>query len=251
MVVGVVGVGGGGALEEGDGITTLTAGGYGLIVNDLRKRKTAGDELEGSFGVGVLAGVEAGETQIEAGFKGATIVGRNLGKGCGGVVVIAIGELSFAESEEGGGIVRGGLGGELQALDAFELGGRGDAADVVFEGAEGDISGGTEECLLGDAELRVDLPGDGPGDGVFDVKEASEFAGVLEGLRHAEVMNVENLDLNGDAGLVDGVAADDDEVCVEGLGDADGGGARGLEVDGEAEMVQGELAVVAGDGEKA
>jgi hypothetical protein len=51
--------------------------------------------------------------------------------------------------------------------------------------------------------------------------------------------------------LVDGVAAYYDEVCVEGLGDADGGGAGGLEVDGEAEMIEGVLAVVAGDGEEA
>jgi hypothetical protein len=35
------------------------------------------------------------------------------------------------------------------------------------------------------------------------------------------------------------------------LGDAYGGGAGGLEVDGEAEMVEGELAVFAGDGEEA
>ncbi len=51
--------------------------------------------------------------------------------------------------------------------------------------------------------------------------------------------------------LFDGVAADDDEVGVEGLGDADGGGARGLEVDGEAEVIERVLAVVAGDGEEA
>ena len=49
----------------------------------------------------------------------------------------------------------------------------------------------------------------------------------------------------------DVVAAYDDVVGVEGLGDADGGGAGGFEVDGETEVVEGELAVVAGDGEEA
>jgi hypothetical protein len=70
-------------------------------------------------------------------------------------------------------------------------------------------------------------------------------------MRHREVVDVEDLGLDGDAGLIDGVAADDDEVCVEGLGDANGGGTRGLEVDGEAEVVESVLAVVAGDGEEA
>ena len=35
------------------------------------------------------------------------------------------------------------------------------------------------------------------------------------------------------------------------LGDAEGCGARGLEVDRQAKMVEGKLAVVAGDGEEA
>ena len=51
--------------------------------------------------------------------------------------------------------------------------------------------------------------------------------------------------------LFDGEAADDDEVGVEGLGDADGGGAGGSEVGGKAEVVERVLAVVAGDGEEA
>jgi hypothetical protein len=40
VVVGVVGVGGGGALEERDGVVTLAAGGDALIVDDLGERKT-------------------------------------------------------------------------------------------------------------------------------------------------------------------------------------------------------------------
>ena len=54
VVVGVVGVGCGGALEEGDGVVSLAAGGDALIVDDFGKRKTAGDEGEGGLGVGVL-----------------------------------------------------------------------------------------------------------------------------------------------------------------------------------------------------
>ena len=47
VVVGVVGVGGGGALKRADGIVALAAGGDGLIIDDLGKRKPAGDEGEG------------------------------------------------------------------------------------------------------------------------------------------------------------------------------------------------------------
>src|SRR6266851_3015170 len=251
VVARVVGVGGGGALEQGDGVVTLTAGGYGLIIDDLGEGEAAGNELEGGLRFGVPGGVEAGEAEVEAGFEGAAVGGRDFGEGGGGVVVVALGELGLAEGEEGGGIVGRVLDGELQALDALLWRDCRSAADVVLEGAEPDGSGGGEEGLLGYVELGVDLPGYLPGHGVLDVEEAGEFARVLEGLRHAEVLDVEDLGLDGDAGLIDRVAADYDEVGVEGLGDADGGGARGFEVYGEAEVVEGVLAVVAGDGEEA
>ncbi len=47
-----------------------------------------------------------------------------------------------------------------------------------------------------------------------------------------------------------GIAAYDDEVGVECFGDADGGGAGGLEVDGKTEMIESVLAVIAGDGQE-
>ena len=52
-------------------------------------------------------------------------------------------------------------------------------------------------------------------------------------------------------GVGDVEAADDDVVRVQRLGDADGGGAAGAEVGGQAEVVEGVLAVVAADGEEA
>ena len=73
MVVGVVGVGGGGALEERDSVVALAAGGDGLVVDDLGQGQAAGDEGEGGFGFGVLCGVEAGEAEVEAGFEGEAI----------------------------------------------------------------------------------------------------------------------------------------------------------------------------------
>ena len=104
--------------------------------------------------------------------------------------------------------------------------------------------------------MRVHALGDLPGDGVFDVEEAGEFGGVVERRGHAELVDFEDLRLHVDAlrgsgASCDVVAADDDEVGVEGLGDADGGGAAGLEVGGKAEVVERVLAVVAADGEEA
>ncbi len=104
--------------------------------------------------------------------------------------------------------------------------------------------------MFGYVEVRVDLLCYLPGDGVFDVEEAGEFAGVGEGGGEAELVDLEDLGLDGDAVVVDGVAAYDDVVGVEGLGDLNGGGASGLEVDGQAEVVEGVLTVVAGDGEE-
>jgi len=53
--------------------------------------------------------------------------------------------------------------------------------------------------------------------------------------------------LYGDATVIDGVAAYDDKVGVEGLGDADGGRAGGSEVNGKAEVVESKLPIVASD----
>ena len=47
VIVRVVGIGGGGALKERNGIVALAAGGDGLIVDDFGKGKSAGDEGEG------------------------------------------------------------------------------------------------------------------------------------------------------------------------------------------------------------
>ena len=90
MVIGVAGVGGGGTLEEGSGIVALAAGGYGLVVDYLREGQTAGDELEGGFSFGVFGGVEAGEAEIEVGFEGLAVVGRDLGQRGGGFIVVAV-----------------------------------------------------------------------------------------------------------------------------------------------------------------
>ena len=53
VVVRVVGVGGGGALKQGNGIAALSAGGDALVVDDLGKGKPAGDEGEGGLRLGI------------------------------------------------------------------------------------------------------------------------------------------------------------------------------------------------------
>ena len=93
----------------------------------------------------------------------------------------------------------GSLDGGLEALDALLRGGGVDAADVVLEGAELDSGGGGEEGLEGYAEAGVDLAGDLPGDGVLDVEEAGELGGVCRGGGHAQVVDLEDLGLDGDA----------------------------------------------------
>ena len=66
-----------------------------------------------------------------------------------------------------------------------------------------------------------------------------------------ELVHLEDLRLNGNAAVVYVEVADDDEVCIEGLGDADGGGAAGLEVLGKAEMIERKEEIVTGNGEEA
>ncbi len=101
VVVGVVGIGVGGALEERDGVLAKAAGGYGLVVDDLGEREAAGYEGEGGFGVRVFGGVEAGEAEIEAGFESYAVVGRDAGEGGGGVLVVALDVLGFCRGLRG------------------------------------------------------------------------------------------------------------------------------------------------------
>jgi len=69
-------------------------------------------------------------------------------------------------------------------------------------------------------------------------------------LGESELVHFEDLRLDGDAAVVYGIAAYYDEIGVEGLGDADGGSARGSEVNGETEVVESVLPVIASDGEE-
>ena len=105
------------------------------MLTDFREGEAAGYEGEGLFGFGVFGAVEAGEAEVEAGFEGASVAVGNFGEGDGGVLVVTLGELGLAESEEGRGVVGGFLHGHLEALDALLRGGGVGAADVVFEGA--------------------------------------------------------------------------------------------------------------------
>jgi hypothetical protein len=98
--------------------------------------------------------------------------------------------------------------------------------------------------------VRIDLPRDLPCDGVLHVEEASEFAGVRERRGEPQLIHLEDLCLYGYPAVAHGVAAYDHEGGVEGLGDADGGRARGSEVNGEAEMLESILPVVAGYGQE-
>ena len=215
--VGVVGVGGDGSLEEGGGVVALAAAGDGLVVDDLGEGEAGGDKGEGGLGLGVVVGVEAAEAEEELGFEGAAVGGRNPGEGGGGAIVVALGVEGFAEGEDGGVVGGGFLDGEAEALDAFLGVGGVDAADVVLKGAELDAGGGGEKGGKGDGELGVDVAGDLPGEGVFDVEESGELAGVGEGRGEAELVDAEDLGLDGDAGAFGGEVADDDEVGVQGF----------------------------------
>ena len=79
VVVGVVGVCGGGAAEEGDGVLMLAVEGDALVVEDFGERQARGDEGEGLLGVGVFGGVEAGEAEVEVGFEGSAVGERHFG----------------------------------------------------------------------------------------------------------------------------------------------------------------------------
>jgi len=127
-----------------------------------------------------VSDVEAGKAPVEVGLQRQPVVGGNLGESGSGDLELAGGVLLLAESEQGGWVV-GRLGdGGLETLQALVLGGRGGAANVVLKRAETDSTGGREEGLLGDGEVRVNLSGHLPCNSVLDVEEASQFAGVLQ-----------------------------------------------------------------------
>ena len=264
MVVGIAGIGVGGTEEEGEGIFRLAIECYALIVDYLWQGQAGGDEGEGGFGLGVFGAVEAGKAEVEVGFKREAIRLGDLGKGGGSLIVLAIKIELLAEGEGGGG-VGGGFGDRglevpealLSSSGAGEGGIR--AANVVFEGAEADAGRCGEEGLLGDGETWIDAASDLPGDGIFDVEEAAELGRVVKRGGEIQLRDFKDLRLDEDAGGrgrrggggLNVVAADDDVVGVERLRDAEGGGAGGTEVGGEAEVVEREEAVVMRDGEEA
>ena len=237
--------------KSGAASLPLAAEGYAFVVDDFGQGQAAGDEGKGGLRFGVFGDVEAGQAAIEIGFEGDAVRGGDLGEGGGGLFVLERGVLLLAKGEQGGGVVGSFGNGGFEALEALVGGGCGGAADVVLEGAEADAAGCGEEGLLGDGEVRVHALGDFPGDGVFDVEEARKLGGVGEWRGHAELVDFEDLGLDLDASVLDVEAANDDEVRVEGLRDADGGSAAGAEVDGQAEVVEGIEAVVAADSEEA
>ena len=255
VVVRVAGVCVGCAEEECEGIFTLAIKCDALIVDDLRQGQARGDEVEGGFGLGIFCAVEAGEAEVEVSFECEAISLRNLGEDGGGLVILAIGIKLLAEGERRCGVVWGFRDGGLEVLEALGCGGGICAADVVFKGAEADAGGGGEEGLLGYGEARVNVACDLPGDSVFDVEEAAQFGGIFKRRGEGEFRDFEDLrldeDAGGGAGALHVVAADDDEVGVKRLCDAEGSGAGGAEVGGEAEMVEREEAIVMRDGEEA
>jgi len=89
-----------------------------------------------------------------------------------------------------------------------------------------------------------------PRDGVLHVEQASEFARVRERWGESQLVDFEDLRLDGDAAVAYGIAAYNHKVGVKGLGDTDRGGPRGSEVNGKTEMVESVLAIIASDGEE-
>jgi hypothetical protein len=99
VIVGIVGIGCRGALEEGDSVAALTARSDGLIVYDLRKREATGDEGEGRLGLGIIGRVEAGKPEVEAGLKSAAVRVRNFGKSGCGLIEVSLSILGLPECE--------------------------------------------------------------------------------------------------------------------------------------------------------
>jgi hypothetical protein len=69
-------------------------------------------------------------------------------------------------------------------------------------------------------------------------------------LGKAQLVDLEDLSLNCNAAPINRVAAYDDKVSIEGLGDANRGRSGRLEVDRQPEMIESILAVVPRDGQK-
>ena len=247
----VGGVKGGCSLEQRNGVFALAAEGNALVVDDFGKGKAIGYEGEGGLCCRVVGGVEAGKTEVEAGFQGERIVFRNFAESCRSVGVTAICVLLLAQCKEGWSVVGRDFYGSLKAFEAFRGGGGVSPANVVFEGGQWDSAGRGDEGALGDVEMGVDGASNLPGNGVFGVEEAGKVGGVIDGWRETEIVDREGAGLNVDAVIGYGEAAENDEVCIKLAGDLDGGGAGRTKVGRKAKVVVGVGAIVMRDGEEA
>jgi len=127
----------------------------------------------------------------------------------------------------------------------------GDAADVLLEGVQAQGGVGVDEALLGEAEAGIELAGELPGEGIEEGDELAHLAAGGDGLAHAEMSEIDDAGLGDDAAAVGDVAADDDGLGVEGLGELEGAGAGGMEALRQAQMIEGVEAVGAAHGAEA
>ena len=130
-----------------------------------------------------------------------------------------------------------------------------EAADVVLKGVQPQAGVSGDEGLFGDRVAGLDLAGEPPGQCVEDVGQVRKVGLFVQRcikLERGDVKQVRGCgDAGGTYGIVHAIGAKDDVAGVKRLRQAEGAGPRGVEVGGQAEVVERVEAVGAVDGQQA
>ena len=104
--------------------------------------------------------------------------------------------------------------------------GLGDAADVLLKRVQAHARAGRHERILGNFEAGIDLPCQLPGQRVEDRVHLPHLSASGDRLAHAQVRHVHQLRLRHNSAAIGQVAAHNDRIGVQRLGQLDRTGPR-------------------------
>ena len=254
VVVGLIWVGRRRLAEERNAVLAVAGQRNSLIVQNLSQGQHAGHACKGLLGVRVIAGKQQREPAEKAGLEGivgAGIVAPNFGKSICRLLVLLAGVILAAQRHPCRRELRAEQNRLIEMAQTLLLVRLGDAANVLLEGGKVQAGAGGHKSLFGDFEAGVELPGELPGQRVEDRNQVTHLAAGCDRSVHAQVWHVHQLRLCHNARAVGHVAAHDDRIGVQRLGQLERTGARGVKALRQPQVVQSIHAVRAAHGGKA
>ena len=225
-----------------------------LIVENLSEGQHASHAGKCLLSVRVVAGKQQRESAEETGFEGIVgsgAVAAHFSKSRCRLLVLLARVVLASQRHPGRREPRAEHDRLIQMAQAFLLVTLGDTANVLLKGGKVQSGAGGHKSLFGNFEAGVELPRKLPGQRAEDRNQIAHLASGGNRCAHAQMGHVHQLGLGHNARAVGHVAAHDDRICVQRLGQLERTGARGVKALRQPQVVQRIHAVRAAHGSKA